>query len=374
MRLTVVCLSFAIALVFFGTVAQVSEGLYDAQARWFRSFFVWYPAHGDGFKFPFMPGGYLVGATLLANLVAAHISRFRLSWKKLGINVAHFGIILLLAGQLATDLLSHESVMNFSEGETKNYSVNQGRAELAFIREEDGLDKTIAVPQSLLAARGEISNAKLPFTVRVRDYYVNSALRRRAPMVDTGAPPATQGFGTDITLMPQPKSSKMDEVNMPAAIIELYTAQGSLGTWLVHPNLNEQTIELDKQTWRIALRFERTIHPFSVKLLKTTHEVYRGTDIPKNFQSRVRIENPVTKESREVDIYMNNPLRYGGLTFYQYQMGRDQVNDNIGTSALQVVRNPSWLTPYVGCGLVAAGLLIQFLSHLVGFMKKRRTA
>ena len=38
---------------------------------------------------------------------------------------------------------------------------------------------------------------------------------------------------------------------------------------------------------------------------------------------------------------------------------------------LQVVRNPSWLTPYVACVMVAAGLVIQFLSHLVGFAKKR---
>ena len=373
LRLTVVCLAFAIALVFFGTIAQVNEGLYDAQARWFRSFFIWYPAHGDGFKFPFMPGGYLIGTTLLANLIAAHIVRFQLKWKKLGINLAHLGIILLLAGQLATDLLSRETVMNFVEGETRNFSVNQARAELVFISDDGGVDKVFSIPQSLLAERGEIRSAKLPFTIRVRDFYVNSAVHRRAPMVDTGAPSATEGVGPNVTLIPLAKTNKPDEMNEPASVIELYTAQGSLGTWLVQPNLHEQTVELDNQVWRIALRFERTYHPFSVKLLKTTHEVYRGTDIPKNFQSRVQIDNPKSGEHREVDIYMNNPLRYGGLTFYQYQMGRDQVNDSLGTSALQVVKNPSWLTPYVGCGLVAAGLLVQFLSHLVGFIKKRRT-
>jgi hypothetical protein len=39
---------------------------------------------------------------------------------------------------------------------------------------------------------------------------------------------------------------------------------------------------------------------------------------------------------------------------------------------LQVVHNPGWLTPYVGCGMVAAGLVTQFLFHLIGFMGKRR--
>ncbi|MFM2294078.1 MAG: hypothetical protein RLZZ350_491 [Verrucomicrobiota bacterium] len=373
LRLTVVLLAFAITIVFCGTIAQVNEGLYDAQARWFRSFFIWWTARDGGFKIPFLPGGYLVGTLLLVNLVAAHLARFSLTWKKLGINLAHFGIILLLAGQLATDLLSHESVMSFAEGETRNYSVKQGKAELVFVSDAGDHENVIAIPQSLLAQRGEITLPKLPFTIHVRDFYVNSAVRRRAPMMDKGEPPASQGVGPKVTLIPQAATKKMDDVNEPAAVLELYTPQGSLGTWLVQPNLDEQLLELDKLNWRIALRFERIYHPFSVQLLKTTHEVYRGTDVPKNFQSRVRIENPVTHESREVDIFMNNPLRYGGLTFFQFQMGRDQMDESRGTSALQVVRNPSWLTPYVGCALVGGGLVIQFLMHLVGFIKKRRT-
>ena len=193
-------------------------------------------------------------------------------------------------------------------------------------------------------------------------------------MMDKGAPPATSGVGPKVTLIPQPEVKTIEERNMPAAILELGTAQGSLGTWVVQPALNEQEFTVGGKSWRMLLRFERHYHPFSVTLLKATHEVYRGTDIPKNFQSRVRIENPGKHESREVDIYMNNPLRYEGLTFYQYQMGRDETDNNRGNSVLQVVRNPSWLTPYLGCAMVGGGLLIQFLMHLVGFIKKRRTA
>ena len=105
--------------------------------------------------------------------------------------------------------------------------------------------------------------------------------------------------------------------------------------------------------------------------MKTTHEVYAGTTVPKNYQSRVRLENPATGENREVDIYMNNPLRYAGLTFYQSQMDRFTMP---GFSGLQVVKNPSWLAPYFGCALVALGMVWQFLYHLIGFITKRRTA
>jgi hypothetical protein len=122
--------------------------------------------------------------------------------------------------------------------------------------------------------------------------------------------------------------------------------------------------------------------PYSLSLLKATHSVYTGTataatpdGIPKDFRSRVRLENPGTGENREVEIYMNSPLRYSGLTFYQYQMAAGDVARQAGrvpSSTLQVVRNPAWLTPYAGCIMVAAGLVTQFMIHLVGFVSRRK--
>jgi hypothetical protein len=38
---------------------------------------------------------------------------------------------------------------------------------------------------------------------------------------------------------------------------------------------------------------------------------------------------------------------------------------------LQVVENPFWLTPYISCGIVTLGLAIQFISHLLIFLKRR---
>jgi hypothetical protein len=67
---------------------------------------------------------------------------------------------------------------------------------------------------------------------------------------------------------------------------------------------------------------------------------------------------------------MNNPLRYAGETYYQADWDHEDEKGTI----LQVVHNPSWLTPYFSCVLVGAGLLVQFLSHLFGFATKRRVA
>jgi hypothetical protein len=64
---------------------------------------------------------------------------------------------------------------------------------------------------------------------------------------------------------------------------------------------------------------------------------------------------------------MNNPLRYGGETFYQ--SGYDERDDKV--TILQVVRNPGWLTPYVSCALISLGLAVQFLGRLVAFVRRR---
>ncbi|MFO1459129.1 MAG: cytochrome c biogenesis protein ResB [Verrucomicrobiota bacterium] len=385
LRLTVVLLALGILVTFFGTLAQTEDGLYIAQQKYFRSWAsVWSP-HDPGWKWikiP-LPGGYLLGTLLVLNLLAAHTTRFKPTWRKSGIFLTHLGVMMLLLGQLATDLFSRESRMSFAEGEWRNYSEDFQKTELVFLgdSQDPSLDLVIAIPDSLLARGGEIRHPQLPFTVRIREFAENAAIRSRAPMVDTNrAPAATQGVGTKAVFSPAPPVRTMNDRNLPGTVVELADANGaSLGTWLFGLVLNEQPVESGGKTWRVALRPTRYYQPFSVKLLKTTHEVYTGTrtasdprGIPRNFASRVELERPATGEKREVDISMNQPLRYGGLTFYQHQMDREEVaRGGRGLSVLQVVKNPSWIAPYFGTVFVLAGLLVQFLIHLIGFLRKR---
>src|SRR5688572_30711914 len=109
LRLTVVCLGLAVVLIFVGTLAQVDLGLYKAQAQFFQSFFIYWTPGDSNFKIPVFPGGYLVGGVLFVNLIAAHIKRFSLTKKKIGIFMIHIGVILLLLGQFITDVFQVES-------------------------------------------------------------------------------------------------------------------------------------------------------------------------------------------------------------------------------------------------------------------------
>ena len=82
LKLTVFCLACAMVLVFLGTLDQVHIGLYEAENRYFKSFFLYFTPPGGTLKVPWFPGGYLVGGLLLLNLIAAHLARFRFSWPK----------------------------------------------------------------------------------------------------------------------------------------------------------------------------------------------------------------------------------------------------------------------------------------------------
>jgi hypothetical protein len=366
LKLTVVCLALAMVLVFAGTLAQVPLGLYQAQNEFFRGFFVyWRPPHW-AWRIPVFPGGHLIGTLLLVNLIAAHASRFKFSRAKAGLWLIHAGLILLLAGQLATDMLAVESQMRLRPGDTKNYSESERVCELAVTDTTDkNFDTVVAIPERLLAGKGDIRTAALPFIVRVKEFYANSSLATNAaPGFDRVK--ATAGLGAGLWWRPEPRETAPDRRDLPSALIEIVTPQGSLGAWLVSDFFAQpQALTFNDRTDQLQLRPERFYLPFSLRLLEFQHDVYRGTDIPKNYSARVRLQQPDTGEDREVLIYMNNPLRHGGRTFYQ------AFDPGDGGTILQVVRNPGWLTPYFACALVAAGLVVQFLSHLVPFLKRR---
>ncbi|MGO8930762.1 MAG: cytochrome c biogenesis protein ResB [Limisphaerales bacterium] len=370
LRLTVVCLALALLLVFFGTLAQVDLGLYKAQNEYFRSFFIYWGPKGASWKVPVFPGGYLIGGVLLINLFASQFQRFVFTASKIGLWMVHVGLILLLLGQLLTDLLSRESTLHLREGEARNYSETEHEAELAVTDVTDpATDKVVAITQGVLTREKDIRPGDLPFTVRVKQFFANSVVEDRA--ADAAQPPAaTQGIGPRATVKELPRVTEMDRRDVPSAVVEIVAPQGSLGTWLVSEYVEQpQSFTLDNRTYELAMRPHRHYKPYSIQLLKFQHDVYPGTDIPKNFSSRVLLQRPGTGEKREVLIYMNNPLRYAGETYYQANYDLD----NRGT-ILQVVHNPGWLTPYFSCVLVGVGLVVQFTIHLLGFARKRRAA
>jgi hypothetical protein len=377
--LTVALLVLSMILVLLATLDQVDLGIYAVQEKWFRSFILIdfadpLKAGRIFFDLPHVrkigylyPGGYTLGFLLLFNLIAAHTTRFKLTWKKSGIFLTHFGLILLLLGEFFTGVLQEDFQMRIDEGQTKNYSESFRHNELAIIDATSAdNDRVTAIPEEILATQRAIAHSSLPFRIQVKAYYPHAAMQIREQASNPVPQLATTGFGRQFALTPFPLP-KSDDITIPGAYIEVIGTEGTLGTFLVSAmSPQPETFVYAGKTWRLALRIAREYKPFSLHLIKVTHDIYPGSDIPKNFASQIRLRSDDGREDQEFKIFMNNPLRFGGFTFYQYQM--DSANKS---TVLQVVRNPSWLVPYIACLLMAHGLAIQFIISLVTFAQKR---
>src|SRR6516162_4302136 len=175
LKLTIFCLACALVLITVGTLDQVNIGIFEAQNRYFKSFFLYFPLPGTDLKIPWFFGGYTIGGILLINLIAAHVARFKFTWKKAGIVVLHSGLILLLIGQLLTSLFQVESQMRLDQGEARNYSESFYHDELAIIdTSAPGSDQVISIPDSKLRKGNRVSLPLDSLEVALGDYYPNS--------------------------------------------------------------------------------------------------------------------------------------------------------------------------------------------------------
>ena len=380
LKLTVVLLSFSLILIFFGTLDQVQYGIWHAQELYFESFLVvWtFPEHAPlgqhlhWIRIP-MPGGYLLGGMLLINLLAAHFNRFKLSWAKCGIFLIHSGLILLLISELMTDILAVESQMPVDEGGTSNYSQGFRENELVFIdRSHPEHDSVHAIPASLLKPGKRINVPNTPLSIRTVRYHGNAEIGRAT----SGSPAesiATRGAAVrmGIIVNPKPETYSEDEINTATAFVEVIKGQDSLGTWLVSNVMDErfppQMVDAGDRSFEIALRFTRHYYPFEIKLIDFKHEKYPGTEVPFNFSSEVKVTHQDSTKNQKALIYMNHPLRYEGLTFFQASFANQDK-----TSIFQVVRNPGWLLPYLSVLLMGLGMCAQFGMHFFKFLGKQR--
>jgi len=198
-------------------------------------------------------------------------------------------------------------------------------------------------------------------------------LRRRHPVIDENLRTYlfTQGDIIDAEEAATGGAPQVAAGSAPQAVAA--GPDGSLGTWLVSNVLDDrfpaQVVEAGDRAWDVALRFKRHYYPFEIELIEFSHDRYPGTEIPFNFSSEVIVHHTDSSKTRKALIYMNHPLRYEGLTFYQASFANDDR-----TSIFQVVRNPGWLLPYVSVLLMGLGMAVQFGIHFFRFLRKRQGA
>lgn len=361
LKLTIVCLAVLMVLVVACTLAQVKLGTWGAVEVYMRSWLVWGRLPGTSLSFPVFPGGALVGLVLMVNLAAAQLRRLELSWKKSGLWITHAGLILLFVGEFITGVYQVDTRLAVEVGQTVDFVESPRDHELSLVDVTDpATDEVYGVPETLLARADEIAVPGTPVTLKVHRYFRDAVLANRR--AGEPPPPATMGVGTQVsvrepTLAERQAAGPEDErIRMTSAYVEPVAGGRSYGTWLVSMGLGApQSFTHEGRTYTLSMRPRRWYLPYSVTLKEFRHDVYEGTQIPKNFSSLVQLKDPRRKEDREVLIYMNQPLRYDGKAFYQASFGKGDT-----LSILQVVENPGWLLPYISCILVGIGLIVHF--------------
>ncbi len=301
--------------------------------------------------------------------------------RKGGMVVLHLGIAGLLGNEIYVSVTNEETQMQMTEGETVNLASDIRATELAIIDQSDAeFDRIVVVPESKLMDESltTIEHPELPFNIEVLRFIENADMVRKIPGRDSGI--ASDGLFKDYTAIDSTKANGVSSdqgVDVSAAWVRLTEKESlkPLGTYLVSQQgyLNEllDTVDVGGKSYQIGLRFKTQYKPYSLTLEDVQAKMYPGTETPSWYSSDFVLKDLASETQSTQKVFMNNPLRYAGETFYQTGYAKDPRTGK-EVSTLQIVKNKGWMIPYVCCMFVVVGLISQFGLSLLSFLEKRQ--
>jgi len=351
-RITVTCLALLFILTFWGTVAQIDQGLYAAQERFF---FSWFFLAGGFFPFP---GAKLVLWIFFINLVCVSLVRFVFDRRHLGITIIHMGLLSYFVAAFVTFYVTVESHVTLLEGAGTNVSQAYRDWELSVWEGDDQKRNVTAVDASSFAPGKTFQVNDL--SIEVENYYHN-AKAYTSPSDSTEA--VNQSGIKSLAKIPSDKES---EKNVPGGIFTISGKSVSVHVLLFGGEATAQPLKIDGKTIHVQLRHKNFQLPFLVKLKSFEMDMHPGTQIAKSYRSMVTFEHDGL--TREVTIWMNHPLRFKEYTLYQASYSIDQWGREHST--LAVVKNAGRLMPYVASFITFSGLVTHFL--LMGLSSRKK--
>lgn len=354
-KITVVCLTLLFILTFWGTVAQVKDGLYLAQHKFFFSWgFL-------GFGFLPFPGAKLVLWVLFLNLVSVSITRFVYKWSHAGIVLIHAGLLTYFFAAFVTFYATKESNVTLLEHESAHVSLSYHDWELAVWKDtREPRKKVYAVDTVRVKNLTHFEMPEFGFAVVIEEYHKNAQALRTG---DTKLKDVRNDSG--IRSLKSAAFQIEPEKNIPGGIFTITGDGGKQKILLYGAESKPTRLKIGDTMFNFQLQRKRFQLPFLITLKKFDMEKYPGTEIARSYQSLVEITHQ--NLDREVLIYMNHPLRHKDTTIYQASYSIDQMGRM--RSTLAVVQNAGRILPYVSSLVTFAGLAIHFL--MMAFRKKR---
>lgn len=300
--------------------------------------------------------------------------------KRAGIVLLHAGVSLMMVGEIMVGLQATESKMSIHEGRASNYASDTRDWEIAVIEpdliENPGETRETVVSSELidLGSDDAVPLPELSFALRVKEFAPNSFVQQanQRDKKDEDKVVGTAGIGKDTFILREPVSKGTEsKLDMPSAYVEIVDpASGDvLDTLLLSTWLDEQNVVVNGKLYQFDLRFKRAYKPYSLYLNNMVREDYVGTEMARDFSAFLSLADPSTGvRNDDVHIWMNNPLRYAGETFYQ----ADFITLNGEGTGIQIVTNQGWMIPYVACMIVAVGMIAQFGQSILRFIDRRR--
>lgn len=329
-------LPWLMVLTVMGTVTQKDIGIYDAVNAYFHSIIAWIGPLPT-------PGGLSVLALIFISLLVNFLFYSNWSWRKSGINLSHFGILILLFGGILTISTKEEGFMIIPEGGSQNSFADYHQR---IVKIGDQVFDFNALQKNQLIAMGEGE-------LKILDKCDNCGAR--AP---SGIYQNLQGLAQNMELYEIP-SEINKEANFSGLVFEIVKHKKAQGTYIIMEDIQKNPV-IDEA--EIILTRAKTKIPFIIELQDFRKIDYAGTVKARGFESDLiiregEIEWPVT-------VSMNKPLRYKGFTFYQSSFDQSAAGE---VTVLSVVQNAGRVFPYLSTFLILLGLLY----HCVLRVRKR---
>lgn len=279
------------------------------------------------------------------NLSVCILNRFSIKNRSLGSFFAHFSILVILIGALIGMFLGQKGYIQIKEAEeagsfiSQNKQVNLGFSirlnDFIFNESIDPKEKLLIYSCPKEAVCGMADSAK-PGKSDKLIAEISTDIGAVSDIGDTGYSVKILRYVSDFMMDTASKQvvSRSATPNNPAIELEVKDKKGNL-----------------KKIWAFA-RFP-DMHQEAGAEFKF---VYKWeTRRPKDFISKVSI----IKDGKDIinqDIRVNEPLHFGGYTFFQSSYD----NQDLSWSGLQVVNDPGVPVIYLGFILLIVGLVMIF--------------
>ncbi len=405
-KLAVVLLVVLGLLTWLGTLAQIEGGLWATQREYFESWglIAELPLSFWGNEFPSienqwvikipLPGAYPVMILLFLNILIGGMMRFKRRARNVGVLITHIGIALLLVAGFVKLEYSYSGALALFESPENGVGVTT-RAyessrfvsfhdyELALLTDKgDTIEERIVPEYDLARARYEMVTLQadaLPFSVQVHHFLDNCRPMPKGPMSRSTTPVIASDDGSPAVYLQPLKVDPERSNNSAGAYVRVMVdgekhAEGIVYGLEMLPRERRRfpfTFEVEGQRYGLDLRKVIYDLPFALRLERFVKRDHPGTMTPADYRSFVKVlgDGP----ERDVQIYMNTPLRKDDFVVYQTSWG-PQINGRPAGgppwySVFEVSKNPSDQWPMYACFVIAIGLLIHMLMKLIRFLQ-----